>query len=167
MMRSTAASMGTFQFCSNQFEGFKLCNRLVGEPDPVVFAAMIHFDNDLEQRIVGGDAVADGAGSAKVVRGNGIGIANRLDIEYPQSALDQHGQLLRYGSTTRGGGRRFPARKTGDNALIGRVFGRPAVSNSSSRQPLRIWCESPGKQKRTGPKNGPMRLGKSLGFFRG
>src|ERR1700694_669380 len=74
-------------------------------------------------------------------------------------------QLLRYEPTTRGGGRKFPFRKTGFACLIPGFGGREAVSASSSREALRITM---GKQKRTGPEQPDRCVWESLfGFFSG
>src|SRR6185437_3645828 len=93
MMRSMTASMNP-RGCSDKFQGLlqglEFRDRLVGEPDLVGFAAIEHFDDDLDQHVVGGDDVGNSAGVSKVGRGEGIGIADRLDIHHLQSALDQH-----------------------------------------------------------------------------
>src|SRR6266853_3598960 len=94
MMRSMAASMDFFRcrsgsYRSNQL-GFELRDRLVGEPDLVAFAALKQRDDDLKQPFVGDEAVADHAGLTKIVRGDGIGVADHLHAHNPQSALDQH-----------------------------------------------------------------------------
>src|SRR5665213_1068848 len=96
MMRSMADSMasscwGSDGGSSDKFGGFELRNRLVGKPDLVVFAAMEEIDDDLKQPLVDGKRVGDGAAPAQVVRGDGVGIADHLDIHHLQSALDQHG----------------------------------------------------------------------------
>src|SRR6476646_2984040 len=97
MMRSMAASMKSswlvvkrVRWWSNEF-GFELRDRLVGELDLVDFAALKQRDDDLKQPFVGDKAVADGAGPAKIVRGDAIGVAHYLHAHDPQSALDQHG----------------------------------------------------------------------------
>src|SRR3984893_19102609 len=90
MMRSIAASMESSFLRSDEFGGFKLGDRLVGEPDLVEFAAPKQLHDDLEQLFIGSDGVADGAGPAEIIRGDGIGIADRPDIHDLQSALDQH-----------------------------------------------------------------------------
>src|SRR5665213_1922575 len=93
MMRSMAASMNP-RGCSDQFQGFlqglEFRDCLVGEPDLVGFAAIEHVDDDLDEHLVGSDDVGNGAGFSKVIRRDGIGIADRLDIHHLQSALDQH-----------------------------------------------------------------------------
>src|SRR5665213_3406565 len=85
MMRSMAASMGSSSLGDN-VDGFEFRDRLVGEPDPVVFAAVKHRDDELEQAIIGGDRV---------------GVADHLDIHHLQTALDQHDLSLRYGGIKR------------------------------------------------------------------
>src|SRR5229473_7750111 len=110
MIRSMAASMTSSSlgesdaFELDELNGFELRNRLVGEPEPVHLAALKHLDDDLQQPLVGDKAVGDGAGATQVIRGDGIGIAHHFDIHDPQSALDQHGPLLRHEeiSTTAG-----------------------------------------------------------------
>src|SRR5712692_7381624 len=96
MMRSMAVSMASSRWhsdkfgCPDKFGGLKLRNRLVGEPDLVEFAAPKQLHDDLEQPFVGREAVVDGAGLSQIVRSDGIGIADHLDIHHLQSALDQH-----------------------------------------------------------------------------
>src|SRR5882757_1458811 len=95
MMRSMAACMKVSGWTSDdEGFGFELGDRLVGEADLVEFAALKHRDDDLEQPLVGGKAVRDGAGLAQIVRGDGIGVAHHLDIHHLHSALDQHGLWL-------------------------------------------------------------------------
>src|SRR5258707_10797884 len=91
MMRSIAASMiSSSSFGSDQFGGFKPCNRLVGEADPVEFAALKHLDDNSKQSLVGRISIGNNAGAAQIVLGDGIGITDHLDIHHPQSTLDQH-----------------------------------------------------------------------------
>src|SRR6266581_9265241 len=94
MMRSMAASMDFFRCRSGSYRsnelGFELRDRLVGKPDLVAFAALKQRHDDLKQPFVGDKAVADGAGLAKIVRGDRIGVADYLHAHNPQSALDQH-----------------------------------------------------------------------------
>ncbi|MGY4417192.1 hypothetical protein ACVWW4_008928 [Bradyrhizobium sp. LB7.1] len=49
------------------------------------------FDDDLEQAFVGDEGVADRAGAAKIVRGDGIGLAHEFHVR-PHATLDQHHQ---------------------------------------------------------------------------
>jgi hypothetical protein len=74
--------------------GFELGDRLVGEPEPVVFAVLEHPDDDFEQPLIGGKGVGDGAGPVQIVRGDGIGVAHHLDIHDLQTAFDQHAAPL-------------------------------------------------------------------------
>src|SRR5947209_13819939 len=107
MIRSIAASMesslevmsmsGLKLRNSNGPGGLELRNGLVGEPDLVEFAAVKHLHDDLQQPVVGDERIGNGAGLAQVIRRDGIGIADRLDIHHLQAALDQHAQVLRYG----------------------------------------------------------------------
>src|SRR3954447_13904540 len=101
MMRSMAESMASsvavmsvqrlaVSKAVRGLRGFELRDRLVGEPDLVVFAAMKHLHDDFEQPIVGHEGVGNGAGLAQVIRRDRVGIADRLDIHDPQAALDQH-----------------------------------------------------------------------------
>src|SRR6266566_528654 len=91
MMRSMATSMASSGFKSDKFGGLELGDRLVGEPDLVGFAAVKHLNDDIEQPIVSHEIVRDGAGAAKIIRGDGISIANHAHIQDPYTALDQHG----------------------------------------------------------------------------
>src|SRR5664279_2943159 len=91
MMRSIAASMESSWLSLNEFGGFEPGDRLVGEPDFVDLAALKQLHDDFEQCVVSGESIGNGAGAAQIVRGNSIGVADRLDIHHPQPALDQHG----------------------------------------------------------------------------
>src|ERR1700716_2397909 len=96
MMRSIAESIESSVALMGIAEGsdalacLELQDRLVGQPDLVEFAAMKHRHDDFQQRVVGDEGVGNGAGLAQVIRRDRIGIADRLDIHYPQAALDQH-----------------------------------------------------------------------------
>ena len=99
-------------------------------------------DDDLQQPVIGGERVGDGAGAAQIVGGDGIGIADHLDIHHLQSALDQHGL----------------SSDTEDKPEVEKKFhfGKLALPGADPRQkPL---------QKQNAPvrKSGPMRLGKFL-----
>jgi hypothetical protein len=54
----------------------RLRDRLVGEPEPVEFAALEYLHDDSEQPLVGDEAVGNGAGAAQVIGGDRIGIAD-------------------------------------------------------------------------------------------
>src|SRR5580693_4443619 len=90
MMRSMTASMESSGLISGKF-GFEFGDRLVGEPEPVVFAGAEHLHDDVEQPVTRHEIVGDGAGAAKIVRSDSVGVANHLRIRNPHSALDQHG----------------------------------------------------------------------------
>src|SRR6266481_8855117 len=94
MTRSIAASMASSR--SDKRGGFEFGDRPVGEPDLVGFAAVKHVDDNFEQPVVGDEIVRDGAGAAKVVRGDGVGLANHPHVQEPNTALDQHGPILRF-----------------------------------------------------------------------
>src|SRR5664279_2741148 len=90
------------------------------------------------RRVVGDEAVGNGPGAAQIVRSDGVGVADRLDIHHPQPALDQHGSNPPLGT---------------DKARARVKFhgGKPGV-----------WPPNPGeKQNAPDRKPGPMRLGKS------
>src|SRR5260370_14570145 len=98
MMRSIAAasmesSFGVRTSClrSDELSGFEMRNRLVGEPDLVEYAAPEQLHDDFEQPFVGCKGIGDDAGFSQIVRSDGIGFADHLDIHHLQSALDQHG----------------------------------------------------------------------------
>jgi hypothetical protein len=50
-----------------------------------------HLHDDFEQPVVGDEIVRNDAGAAKVIRGDGLGIADHAHIQDPYTALDQHG----------------------------------------------------------------------------
>src|SRR5665213_271119 len=133
MMRSMAASMKS-SVNSNQFGGLEFRDRLVGEPEPVHFAALEQPHDDLQQPFVGGEGVGNGAGAAQVIRCDGIGIADRLDIHHPQSALDQHGPVLRFGG-------------------ISTVVGKSSIPEPGFWRGASSHLKTPSKAKRTGPEN--------------
>src|SRR3954471_23472099 len=123
MMRSMAESMDSSlgvmsmqRFWSSEagcaLRGFELPDRLVGEPDLVVFAAMKHLHDDFQQPVVGHEGVGNGAGLAQVIRRDRIGIADRLDIHHPQAALDQHEPKSSDTDDKARGGRKVPAHET-------------------------------------------------------
>src|SRR5882757_10049982 len=91
MMRSMAASMASSGFASDKLDGFERGDRPVGEPDLVGFTAVKHLHDDFEQPVVGDEIVRNGAGAPKVIRGDGIGIADYAHIQNPYTALHQHG----------------------------------------------------------------------------
>src|SRR4051794_22785970 len=98
MMRSIAESMeSSLELILRSVRLFlrvphrlELRDRLVGEAEPVVLAAMKHLHDDLERAVVGDEGVGNGAGPAQVIGGDGVGIADRLDVHHLQAALDQH-----------------------------------------------------------------------------
>src|SRR3981081_4350812 len=136
MMRSMAVSMKSSSARSDEFSGFELRDRLVGELDPVEFAAVKQLRDDLEQPFVGGEGFANGAGPAQRIRGDGIGIADHLYVHHPQPALDQHDL-----------GPPIPSDKARHRAKV--PFRKNPVFANKNKTP------------RSG-KPGPMRLGKSL-----
>jgi hypothetical protein len=69
---------------------FEFGDRLVGEPDPVEFAVLDHLHDDLEQPLVGGEAIGNGAARAQLVRRDDVGIAHHLEVHHLNSAFDQH-----------------------------------------------------------------------------
>jgi hypothetical protein len=69
---------------------FEFGDRLVGEPEPVEFAALDQVHDNCEQPLVGDDTIANGAGLAQVVRRVGLGIAHHLEVHDLNSAFDQH-----------------------------------------------------------------------------
>src|SRR6202030_2589405 len=91
MMRSMTASMASSGLISDKFAGFELCDRIVGELELVEFAGVEQLHDDVEQPVARHEIVGDGAGAAKIVRGDGVGVAHHLRIHAPHSALDQHG----------------------------------------------------------------------------
>src|ERR1700755_2065408 len=91
MMRSIADSMGSSSLC-DKAGGFEFRDRLVGKPDFVVFAALKDLDDEFEQPIIGGNSVGNSAGAAQIIGGDGIGVADHLDIHHLQTAFDQHDQ---------------------------------------------------------------------------
>src|SRR5271156_1308552 len=91
MIRSMAASMNPSRSTSGKFGGFEPGNGLVGDPDLVEFAALEHLYDDFKQPFVAREIVRHGAAAAKIVRGDGISVAHRIEIHDLQSAFDQHG----------------------------------------------------------------------------
>src|ERR1700719_2817570 len=91
MMRSMTASMESSGLISGNSSSFELGDRLVGEPDLVVFAGVDQLQNDVEQPVTSYEIVWDGAGAAQIIRGDCVGVAYYLRIYDPHSALDQHG----------------------------------------------------------------------------
>src|ERR1700727_42064 len=65
-------------------------DRLVGEPDLVQLATLEQLDDDREQSLIGGKTVGNGAGSAKVVGSDRVGVADHSDVHHPYSTLDEH-----------------------------------------------------------------------------
>src|SRR5215510_13611317 len=104
MMRSMAASMldgsiagsGIAESGNERF-GLESRDRLVGQSDLVVLAALEQLHDDAEQAFIGGDGIGDRAGPAQIIGCDGVGFAYRLDIHHLQSTFDQHVQVLRYG----------------------------------------------------------------------
>src|SRR3982750_1673950 len=100
MIRSMAASMAPSGSCrvwelrsGNRFGlGLRLepDDGLVGQPDLVEFAVLEQLDDDLKQAFVGDEGVADRAGAAKIVRGDGIGLSRGFLFLRPHASLDQH-----------------------------------------------------------------------------
>src|ERR1700752_1399439 len=104
MMRSMAASMldgsvagSGIAESGNQRFGLVSRERLVGQSELVVFAALEHVHDDTEQAFIGGDGVGNRTGAAQIIGCDGIGFAYRLDIHHLQPAFAQHVQVLRYG----------------------------------------------------------------------
>src|ERR1700726_3374738 len=94
MMRSIAACMKSSRLSvtgdrSDKF-GFELPDRLVGEAELVVFAALEHLDDNFEQTFIGGETVGDRTGAAEIIGGDSVGIAHDFDAHDLYSALDQH-----------------------------------------------------------------------------
>src|SRR3954462_15221382 len=100
MIRSMAASMAPSGSCrvwelrsGNRFGlGLRLepDDGLVGQPDLVEFAVLEQLDDDLEEAFVSDEGVPDRAGAAKIVRGDGIGLAHEFHVHDPHATLDQH-----------------------------------------------------------------------------
>src|SRR5215831_6972714 len=91
MMRSMAASMASSGLTSVTLCGFEFGDRLVGEPDLVGLAAVIHADDDFHEPIIGDEIIGDRACAAKIVRGDRVSVANHAHTRDPNPALDQHG----------------------------------------------------------------------------
>src|SRR6202051_505835 len=141
----------------DQGVGLEPGDRLVGEPDPVHFAALKHLDDDSQQPLVGGEAVGNRAGAAQVIGSNGIGVADRLHIHDPQSALDQHGLSLQCAGISTA-----PCKSSIMNTgfcypLFWRVF--LALAGLPSLETTRKNKNAPVR------KAGPMRLGKAMWFL--
>src|SRR5262245_14307513 len=96
MTRLMAASMESSGLTSDKLGGFELGDCPVGEFDLVGFAAVKHVHDHFEQRVVGDEIVRDGPRAAKVIRGDGVSVANHPHIQAPYTALDQHGPILRF-----------------------------------------------------------------------
>ena len=109
-------------------------NRPVGEANPVEFAAVKYLHDDCQQTLVGGEVVGNGAAAAQIIGGDGIGVADHLDVHHLQSALDQHGCS--------------PIRIDKPEVAKKFHYRKPAVGN-----PPRRTLETPIKRKRTGPEN--------------
>src|SRR5215471_3157502 len=65
-------------------------DRLVGEFEGVVFAAVQEAHDDAEQARVGGEIIGDRAAAAQMVRGYGVGVSRHLAIADAHSAFNQH-----------------------------------------------------------------------------
>src|SRR6516162_3944225 len=90
MMRSTAASMDASSSPSDIFESFEFGDGIVGKLELAYLAALKHLDDDAKQSLFGDQIVRDCAGTAQIIRGDGVGIAHHPHIHHSHAALDQH-----------------------------------------------------------------------------